>query len=49
MTTGGWIIMLVSVSGVTTLFGWCLYRVLTAKPPEKIHGFNIDTQDAERE
>lgn len=29
MTTAGWIIMLLSVGGVTWLFVWCLYRVLT--------------------
>ena len=28
MTFGGWITMTLSVGFVTTLFGWCLYRVL---------------------
>lgn len=28
MTTAGWIIMLLSVGGVTALFMWTLYRVL---------------------
>ena len=28
MTMGGWITMLVSVTFVTALFGWCVYRVL---------------------
>jgi hypothetical protein len=50
MTTAGWIIMLLSVGSVTTLFAWCLYRVVACKPPvEKMHGLNIDTQDIERE
>lgn len=50
MTTGGWIIMTLSVGAVTTLFSWCLYRVLSYRPrPEKLHGFNIDTQDTENE
>jgi hypothetical protein len=28
MTVGGWITMLLSVGFVTSLFGWCIYRVL---------------------
>ncbi|WP_175414724.1 hypothetical protein [Nibricoccus aquaticus] len=30
MTTGGWINLILSVGTVTTLFAWCIYRVLTA-------------------
>jgi hypothetical protein len=33
MTTGGWIIMLLSLAFVWGLTGWSFYRVLTA-PPE---------------
>ena len=29
MTTGGWVIMVVSVGFVTGLFSWCIYKVLT--------------------
>lgn len=29
MTTGGWAIMLLSVGFVTTLFAWCIWKVLT--------------------
>jgi hypothetical protein len=48
MTTAGWIIMLSSVGTVTGLFSWCLYRVLSHKPPiEHLHGLNIDTRDIE--
>ena len=28
MTTGGWINMILSVSFVTILFAWCIYRVM---------------------
>lgn len=53
MTLGGWIVMLISVGGTTTFFGWCIRRVL--RPPTvtaKMHGV-LDTEllieDAERE
>jgi hypothetical protein len=36
MTIAGWIIMLLSVGGVTVLFAWCLYRVLTAPPADEL-------------
>ena len=44
MTIGGWIIMLLSVSSVTTLMIWCIYKVLTT-PGEKedIRGSNQKT------
>ena len=35
MTIGGWINMLLSVGGVTTLFIWCLYRILSHNPEEE--------------
>jgi hypothetical protein len=39
MTTGGWIIMVVSVSFVTLLFAWCIYKVFTTPQAEQhIHG-----------
>lgn len=49
MTTGGWIVMSVSVSTVLTLAAFCLYRVLTLPPvevTEHLKGpLDIDTQD----
>lgn len=46
MTSGGWIIMLASVSGVTGLFGWCIYKVLTTpEESERVHGFERETPD----
>ena len=50
LTTGGWTIMLLSVGGVTTLFIWCIFRVLFHKPKppaEHLHGLNIDTRDTD--
>lgn len=29
MTAGGWIMMIVSVGGMTSLLAWCIHRVLT--------------------
>jgi hypothetical protein len=41
MTAAGWIVMLLSVSGVTALFVWTLYRVLASGPAvEKLHGID---------
>lgn len=49
MTLGGWIIMLVSVGSVTSLFSWCILKVLTTpEEEEKIHGFEIETPDTEK-
>lgn len=46
MTTAGWIIMLVSVGGVYTFFGWCLYKVLcTPGETEHLHGTGEHTPD----
>jgi hypothetical protein len=46
MTTGGWIIMLLSVGAVTVLFLWCIWRVLrTPGETEKLHGFEFETPD----
>ncbi len=49
MNAGGWIIMLVSVGGVTALFLTCLYKVLAGggKKTEHMHGLDIDTHDVE--
>lgn len=49
MTTGGWIVMLVSVGSVLTLVSYCLYRVLSLPPidiEEHLKGqLDIDTGD----
>lgn len=47
MTTSGWILMILSVGGVTTFFSWCLFRVLTSPgSSEHLHSqVDIDTHD----
>lgn len=48
MTFGGWIVMVVSVGSVLSLFLWCLWRVLRdPKSSGHIHGFDIDPPDKE--
>jgi hypothetical protein len=50
MTLGGWIIMIISVGTVSTLFSWCLYKVLTTPEEKKrIHGFEIETPDVKKD
>ncbi len=36
MTTGGWIVLIISVGTVLTLFGWCMIKVMTT-PDEADH------------
>jgi hypothetical protein len=49
MTTGGWINLILSVGFVTTLYTWCIYRVLRSpKDPAKLaHIEPLDEQEAE--
>ena len=49
MTTGGWIIMILSVGFVTSLLGWSIYKVVTTPDStETVHSqTNIDTKDTE--
>ena len=48
MTLSGWIIMALSVSTVTVLFLWCIYKVLTIpEETEHIHGFEQDPPDVQ--
>ncbi len=50
MTIGGWIIMILSVGSVTSLFVWCIYKVLSAEgEEEKIHGFEVETPDTRQD
>ena len=34
LTRDGWVIMLLSVSFVTILLVWCLYKVMISAPPD---------------
>ncbi|MCS7303579.1 MAG: hypothetical protein NZ602_00520 [Thermoguttaceae bacterium] len=47
MTLGGWIIMTLSVGGVTALLAWCIYKVITTPgSTEHLHSqADIETPD----
>lgn len=46
MTIGGWIVLILSVSSVTVLFVWCIWKVLSIpEETEKLHGFEFETPD----
>ena len=46
MTIGGWVIMIISVSTVVTLFTWCVYKVLSIPgETEHLHDFEQETPD----
>jgi len=49
METGGWIMMILSVGTVVSLFFWCLWKVLfqgSGDASERLHGgLDIDTHD----
>jgi len=51
MTTGGWIIMILAVAGMTGLLTWCIYKVLsTPGSSEHIHAqTDIDPGDSKEE
>lgn len=46
MTPAGWLVMILSISSVTLLFAWCIWKVLTT-PGEthKVHGLEQETPD----
>ncbi|MCE9615142.1 MAG: hypothetical protein K8T26_12765 [Lentisphaerae bacterium] len=48
MTPGGWLIMILSVGFVTTLFGWCIVKVLrTPEATRHLHSqADIEPPDA---
>ncbi len=48
MTTAGWLIMILSVSSVSALLAWCIFKVVTTpEETEHIHGFEQETPDTE--
>jgi hypothetical protein len=51
MTTAGWIIMVLSVGGVTALFAWCLMKVVsTPGSTEHLHSqADIETPDTKED
>lgn len=50
MTLAGFLFLLLSVGAVTTLFVWCLIKVLTGKknPEHLAHVEPIETKDLDR-
>jgi hypothetical protein len=49
MTTAGLLFMLISVGAVTTLFVWCLWKVLAGTKPEHLaHIEPIETADLDK-
>ncbi len=48
MSLGGWLILSGSVGGVSTLFLWCIWKVLTASGEAgRLHGFEREPPDKE--
>lgn len=49
MSAAGWTIMMISVFGMTGLFGWCIFKVLTIPGSDRhIHSqSDIDPRDQE--
>ncbi len=42
--------MIVSVGAVTTLFAWCIYKVVTTpEETRRVHGFEFETPDEKAE
>ncbi|WP_432799504.1 hypothetical protein [Poriferisphaera sp. WC338] len=35
MNIGGWIMLIIMVGGMTTLLGWCVFKVVTFQHPEE--------------
>lgn len=50
MTLAGWIVMLASVGGVTALFAWSIWKVVSTKgETEHIHGFEVEPTDVKED
>jgi hypothetical protein len=48
MTLAGWFIMILSVSSVSLLLAWCIYKVVTTpEETDHIHGFEQEPPDVE--
>ncbi|MDA3960861.1 MAG: hypothetical protein PF961_08730 [Planctomycetota bacterium] len=46
MSVGGILVMLASVLGITSLFAWCIYKVLSTPGSEQhLHGFEGELPD----
>ncbi len=50
MTSAGLLVMLFSVGTVATLFGWCIWKVLTTpNETQRIHSLEFETPDVHRD
>ena len=49
MNTSGIIIMVISVTSVLTLCGYCYYKILTEKKPHHPAPLDIDTGDLDED
>ena len=51
MNTGGWIVMIIAVGGVTGLLSWCIYKVIaTPGSTEHLHSTaDIESPDIEED
>lgn len=49
MTTGGLIILILSVGFVTSLFGFCLFKVLATSPTDTLHPYEGEVPDPRRD
>lgn len=48
MNLSGWLVMLLSIGSVVSLFIWCIYKVLTIpQETEHVHGFEQEPPDVE--
>lgn len=49
MNTGGWIMMIVAVGAVSTLMGWCIWKVISTPESEKHLHSPADIKTPDRE
>lgn len=49
MTIGGWITFLLSMTLVSALFIWCVWKVLSYKNPQKMQGADLFSEEDEDE
>lgn len=47
MTIGGWITFLLSMTLVSALFIWCVWKVLSYKNPQKMQGADLFSEESE--
>lgn len=45
MTLGGWITFLLSMTLVSALFVWCVWKVLSYKNPNKMQGADLFSEE----